>query len=184
MQRLDKDANQEIELDCEPRAALELVAGEEPGLGKEGLELLQIAVQQHVFPRNERVVEDEDGVVLVEAGRQRIVERRAHDARHHLVGSSADELHAGRVHWRNEHHREIGVVGRHRRVLAEEIVMGERGCRGDDFSTGHVDAGVGLLLNCDEHVLDLIGRFGPVDRGIDDRVVHEQDVFLCSPIPR
>ena len=61
--------------------------------------------------------------------------------------------------------------------------MGERGRRRHHLGAGHVDAGVGLLLNGDEHVLDLVGGLGAVDRRIDDGVVHEQHVFLRAPIP-
>ncbi len=113
-QRLGDDADQEVELDRKPRAALELVARQEPGLREKDLELLEVAVKEHVLPGNERVVEYEDGIVLVESRGQRIVERRAHDARHHLIGGAAEQLHAGRIHRRDEHHREVGIMGRHR----------------------------------------------------------------------
>ncbi len=107
-QRLGDHAHQEIELDRQPRAALELVAGEEARLREEDLQLVEVAVQEHVLPWNERVVEHEDGVVLVEARRQRIVVGRAHHARHHLVGGAAEQLHARRIHRRDEHDREVG----------------------------------------------------------------------------
>ncbi len=61
--------------------------------------------------------------------------------------------------------------------------MGERGRRRHYLGAGHIDAGIGLLLNGDEHVFDLVGSLGAVQRRIDDRVVHEQHVFLRAPIP-
>ncbi len=140
-------------------------------------------MQQHVLPGDERVVEHEDRIVLVEARRQRIVERRAHDARHHLVGGAAEQLHAGRIHRRDEHHRQIGIVDRHRRVLAEEIVVRQRRRGRDHLGAGDIDAGVGLLLDGDEDVLHLVGGTGAVDRRVHDRVVHEQDVFLRAAVP-
>ena len=176
-------ADHEIELDGEPGAALELVALQEPGLRIEHLELLEVAVQQHVLPGDQHVVEHEDGVVLVEARRQRIVERRPHHARRHLVGGAAEQLDAGRVHRRDEHHRQVGIVDRHGGVLAEEIVMGQRRGGRHHLGARHVDAGIGLLLDGDEHVLDLVGGARAVDRRIDDGVVHEQHVLLRAPVP-
>ena len=46
-----------------------------PGLRVEFPQHLDVAVHEHVLPRDERVVEDEDGVVLVETAGQGIVER-------------------------------------------------------------------------------------------------------------
>ena len=73
-QRLGDDADHEIELYRQPRAALELVAVEKARARIEHLDLLDVAVEQHVLPRDQHVVEHEDGVVLVEPRRQRIVE--------------------------------------------------------------------------------------------------------------
>ena len=69
---------------------------------------------------------------------------------------------------------------RHRGVLAEEIVVRDRRRGRHHLGARHVDAGVGLLLDGDEHVLDLVGRLGAVDRRIDDGVVHEQDVVPAA----
>ena len=140
-------------------------------------------MQQHVLPGDERVIEHEDRIVLVEPRRQRIVVGRAHDARLHLVGGAAEQLHAGRVHRRDEHDRQIGIVDRHRRVLAEEIVLRQRRRGRDHFRAGDIDAGVGLLLDGDEYVLHLVGGARAIDRRVHDRVVHEQDVFLRAAIP-
>src|SRR5262249_57571190 len=77
-----------------------------------------------------------------------------------------------------------GVGGGDGGIVGGETVVGEGGGGRNHFGAGDVDAGVGLLLNGDEYVFDLIRREGAVDRRIDDRVVHEQHVFLCAPIPR
>src|SRR5262249_20236798 len=74
-QRLGDDADEEVELDREARAALQLIALEESGLRKEGPQFFDVTVQGDVWPRKQQVVENEDGVVLVEARGQGIVER-------------------------------------------------------------------------------------------------------------
>ena len=140
-------------------------------------------MEQHVFPGNENVVEHEDRVVLVEARRQRIIERRAHHARRHLVGCAAEQFHARRIHRRDEHHREIGVVQRHGGVLAEKIIMRQRRRGRHHLGAGNINSGVGVFLDGDVDVLDLIGRLGAIDRRIDDGVVHEQHVLLRAPVP-
>ena len=140
-------------------------------------------MQQHVFPGDEDIVEHEDRVVLVEARRQRIVERRSHHARRHLVGGAAEQFHARRIHRRDEHHREIGVVQRHGGILAEEIIVRQRRRRRHHLGAGYIDPGVGVLLDGDEDVLDLIHGLGAIDRRIDDGVVHEQHVLLRAPVP-
>ncbi len=61
--------------------------------------------------------------------------------------------------------------------------MRERRRGRDHLGAGDIDAGVGLLLDGDEHVLDLIGGALAVDRRVDDGVIHEQDVFLRTPVP-
>jgi outer membrane scaffolding protein for murein synthesis (MipA/OmpV family) len=75
-------------------------------------------------------------------------------------------------------------VGRHRGVLTEEVVVRERGRGRHHLGARHVDARVGLFLDGDEDILDLIGRLGAVDRRIDNGVVHKQHVFLRAPVPR
>src|SRR5262245_4390693 len=64
----------EIQLDAEPRARLQVVTAEEAGVAVKGVRLLDIAVDENVLPRDERVVEEQDRVVLVEAARQRMIE--------------------------------------------------------------------------------------------------------------
>ena len=140
-------------------------------------------MQQHVFPGNEDIIEHEDRVVLVEPRRQRIIERRAHHARRHLIRGAAEQLYARRVHRRDEHHREIGVVQRHRGVLTEKIVMRQRRRGRHHLGAGNIDAGVGFFLDGDEDVLDLIDGLGAIDRRIDDGMVHEQHVLLRAPVP-
>src|SRR5581483_5135521 len=108
--RLGEQAGDEIELHGEPRAGLHGEAVDEAGAGIELLQPLHVAVNEHVLPGDEDVVEDEDGVVLVETGGERIIPRRAGGGGGQLVGRAADQLDAGRVHGRHEHHHHAGVV--------------------------------------------------------------------------
>ncbi len=61
--------------------------------------------------------------------------------------------------------------------------MGDGRRRRHHLGAGHHDAGVGFLLDADEHVLHLVGRLHAVDRRIDDGVVHEQHVVLRARVP-
>src|SRR5690349_20914819 len=92
LERLGDHTDQEVELDREAGAALELIALQEARLREEDLELLKIAMKQHVLPRDQDLVENENRVVFVEARGQRIVERRAHDTCRHLVRRPAEQL--------------------------------------------------------------------------------------------
>ena len=76
LDHLDEEAGEEVELDREPRAALEQRAPDEAGQVV-GAGDLEVAVDQEVLPRDQRVLEHEHGVVLVEAARERVVERAA-----------------------------------------------------------------------------------------------------------
>ena len=140
-------------------------------------------MHQHVFPRHQHVIEHKDRVVFVEPARQRIVERRANGGRDLFIRVAAEQFYARRVHRHHEHDREISVVGRGRRVLAEKIVVGDRRRGRDDLGAGHDHAGIGFLLDRDVDVLDLAGRAPAIDRRVDDRVVHEQHRFLRPLVP-
>ena len=61
--------------------------------------------------------------------------------------------------------------------------MGDRGRGRDHLGTRDDDAAVGLLLHRDKDVLYLLGRLVPVDRRIDDGVVHERHRFLRPLVP-
>jgi hypothetical protein len=74
-------------------------------------------------------------------------------------------------------------VQRHGGILTEKIIVRERRRSRDHLGAGHINAGIGVFLNGDEHVLDLIDGPGAVDRRIDDGVVHEQHVLLRAPVP-
>ena len=181
--RLIEQSRNEIELHCEPRTALKGEIVKEPRRRIELHQHFDIAMDEHVFPRNEDIVEDEDRVVLVEPGRERIVEGRAHRGRLHLVRAAAEEFYPGGVHRRDEHHREVVVGDFRRHVLAEEIVMRQR-CRGrHHLGARHMNTGVGLLVDGYKDVLHLIRRFVAVDRRIDDRMVHKTDAFLHPLVP-
>ena len=129
------------------------------------------------------LVEDEDRVVLVEPGRQRIVVRRAVHQRRLLVRCAADQLQARRIDRHHEHQRHVQVLGRGLRTLAHEVVVGDRRRGRHHLGAGDDDAAVGLLLHRDVDVLHLFGRLVAVDRRIDDGVVHERHGFLRTLVP-
>ena len=52
--------------------------GRKPEAGKNVVDLVDVAVDEDVLPRDEHLVEDEDRVVLVQPAGQRVVERAAH----------------------------------------------------------------------------------------------------------
>ena len=183
VERFRQQPGHEIELHRETRASLEAESVEKAGARVEAQNLVGVAVNQHVLPGDQHVVEHENRVVLVETRRQRIVERRAKRCRDLLIGRAAEQFHAGRVHRHDEHDGEIGVAGRRRRVLTEEIVMRERRRGRHHFGARHDHARVGLLLDRDIDVLDFVGRPPAIDRRIHDRVVHEQDVLLRALVP-
>ena len=183
VQRAGDQPGDEIELDRVAGAALKAEAVQEAGARVKAQDLVGVAVDQDVLPGDQHLVEHEDRVVLVEARGQRIVVGGAEPGRDFLVGIAADQLHPRRIHRQDEHDRHVGVGGRGRRVLAEEIVMGDRRRGRHHLGPGHHNAGIGLLLDRDVDVLDFAGRPAAIDRRVDDRVVHEQDRFLRPLVP-
>ena len=159
LQGLVEGAGDEVELDRQAGAALHREQPAEAALGEPLLAALEVAVDQYVLPGDEHLVHHQDRVVLVETAGQRVVERRSGDTRHQFVGGAADQLHAGGVHRRDEHQGEVGVVAEQlRRTLADEVVVGQRGIRGDHLGAADDDAAVDFLVHRDEHVLDLVHR--------------------------
>ena len=91
LDRLDEHAGEEVELHREPGAALHQRTPDEAGQVVRGRDL-EVAVDQEVLPRDQRVLEDEHGVVLVEAAGERVVERAADGRGRELVRRPADQL--------------------------------------------------------------------------------------------
>ena len=158
-------------------------AVEEPRARIEALEPLHVAMNDDILPRNERVIEYEDGVVLVETRRERIIPRGAGGGGGKLVGRSADQLDAGRVHRRNEHHHHAWIGNLLAHVLTEEVIMGERRVGGHHLGARDVDARVRLFLDGDVDILDLLDRLVAVDRRIDEGVVEIEHRLLRSLVP-
>ena len=167
-----------MELHGEPCAALQREAVEESRARIEVFEAFDVAMNEDVLPRDERIIEHEDGIVLVEPRRQRIIPRRTRGRGGELVGRPADQLDTGRVHRRDEHHHHRRIVDLLAHVLAKKIVMGQRRIGRDHFGARNIDTGVGLFLDGDVDILDLFGRLVAVDRWIDQCVVEIEHRFL------
>ena len=177
--RLEQQAGDEVELDRQPRAAMHDEARQEAGAREEVVGLLDVAVDEDVLPGDQHLVHDEDGVVLVEPRRERIVERAAHHRRRHLVGRAADELHARRVGRHHEDDGEILVLQRDQPVMGDEGVVGQHRAGRHHLGAGDDQAGVGFLLDMAADVGDLVRRPVAVDRRMDDGVVDEGHALLA-----
>ena len=140
LDRLQQQAGDEIELDREPRAAVHDEARQEAGAREEVVGLLDVAVDEDVLPGDQHLVHDEDGVVLVEARGERIVERAAHRGRRHLVGRAADELHARRIGRDHEDDGEVLVLQRDQAVMGDEGVVGQHRAGRHHLGAGDDDA--------------------------------------------
>ena len=158
-------------------------ARQEARLREEVVGLLHVAVAEHVLPGHQHLVHDEDRVVLVDAGGQRVVEGAAHHGRGHLVGRPADQLHAGRAGRDHEDGGKALVADGDQAVVGHERVVGERRARRHHLGAGHDDAGVGLLLHVAVDVADLLGRAVAIDGGMDDGVVDERHALLAELVP-
>ena len=181
--RLQQQAGDEVELDREPRAAVDDEARQESGAREEVVGLLDVGVDEDVLPGHQHLVHDEDRVVLVEPRRQRVVERAAHDGGGHLVRGPADQLRAGRVGRQHEDQREVLVLQRDQAVVGDEGVVGQRRAGRDHLGAGDDQAGVGLALDVAADVGDLVRRPVAIDRRVDDRVVDERHALLAEAVP-
>ena len=108
--RLDQEAGDKIQLDREPGAAVQLEARHEPATREERVGFFEVAVNKDVLPGHENFIHDEDRVILVEAARQRVVERAAEHSGALLVRHAADELDAWGVCRDQKDQREILVL--------------------------------------------------------------------------
>ena len=184
--RLEQQARDEVELDGQPHAAVEHEARQEAGTREEVVDLVDIAIGEHVFPRNENLVEYDDRVVLIEPAGQRIIEGAAHRRGGHLVRRTAEQLHARRVGGHDADECEILGLDRQRAVVGDEVVMRERGSGGDHFRAADDQAAVGFLLDVHVDVAHFCQFLVAVHRRIHDRVIDEGDflLHLLVPAPR
>src|ERR1700727_4106134 len=91
-QRLRQQPGNEIELDRKARAALEHGPEDEAGPHEEVQHAGGIAIDEDVLPRDKNLVQNEDRIVLIEARRQRIVERRTVAPGRTLVRRATQQL--------------------------------------------------------------------------------------------
>jgi hypothetical protein len=115
----------------------------------------RVAIEQHVVPWDQHVVEDQQGVDLVEAVGERIVGRRAAAGE----AGAADMLQTRRVHRADEAHRivrqlVVAPVGDGR---LDEGLVGIGGRR-LVLGAAHDDAGIRLLHDMQQHVGVLLLR--------------------------
>ena len=160
--------------------------GQEAGAREEVVGLVDVGIDEHVLPRHQHVIHDEDRVVLVQPARQRVVERTAHRRGALLVGHAADQLHAGRVGRHDEDHGEVLVLHRDQSVVRDEGVVRQRRTGGDDLGAADADAGVGLLGHAHVDVgrpARRAGRHVAIHRRMDDRVVDERQPLLAVAVP-
>ena len=65
----EQQAGYEIELDGQSRATMEHEAGRKPERGKKLFTLVDVAVGEHILPRDKNLIEDDDRIVFIEAAR-------------------------------------------------------------------------------------------------------------------
>ena len=128
----------------------------------------RVTVQEDALARHLDVVEDGDGVHLVEARGQRIVEARAALG----VGVAADELEPGRAHGDGEGERVAAVLGADVRARVDGQLVGVGGERGQHAGAADDDPGLGVGDLVQRHLARrLLGlRLGAVDLRVHDRV--------------
>ncbi|CAK9133808.1 unnamed protein product, partial [Ilex paraguariensis] len=131
----------------EGRVAVQRLAQEMGGPG--------VAVEQHVLPGNQHVVEDHDGIHFVEAMAQRMVLGRCAGGQ----ARAADEAQAGRAQVADEAY---GVFGLRRVAPVRQPRLGEGlvgiGGSGLVLGAAHDDACIGLLDHVQQHVGVLVLR--------------------------
>jgi hypothetical protein len=155
---------------------------EKTGLRAELLYLAEAAVDEHVLPRDQHLIQDENGVVLVQPRGQRVIEWAAHRRGHGRIRWPADQLHPGRVHSDSGDESEFPLA-HWQAVVGDEVVVRQGRAGGDDLGAANDQAAVGFALHVHEDVLDLVGRPVPVHRGMHDRVVPEQHLLLRLGVP-
>ena len=129
---------------------------------------LDIAVDEDPVPRHQHVVEDAEGILLVETRRQRLVERIGSRRRCRIA---TQEFQAGRVERNGEGHRILGGTCRDRLPGIHRLLVGV-GCEGGQHATAPDDDAVGRFADLSHR--DLVAQdpaVGPlVDGGLDDRM--------------
>ena len=137
---------------------------------------LDVAVDEHLFPGDEHIVENDEAVGLVEAAAQRIVERAAGLKRER---AARIELQSRRVDRDGDADRMVLIAGL-KRVNAAQIEIVRIEARGRELlrARDH-DAAVALLdhAGVEGGVALAVRRFGTVDLGRHDRIGRPQVIF-------
>ena len=146
---------------------------------------LGVAVEQHVVPRDQHVVEDQQRVDFIEAIGERIIL----DGGAAGEAVAADEFQVRRAQVADEANcvvRQLGVAPVGDGWLGESLVGVSRG--GFVFRAAHDDAGIGLLDHVQQHVGVLVLRtLGPVALGIGvgrdmERVLAHHTVHMAADV--
>ncbi len=127
-----------------------------------------ITVDEDPIPRDNHVVEDAEGVLLVEPRRQRFVEVVRTGSRDRVA---AQELQAGRVERDGDDKRVLLGARRKRDRRVDGLFVGEQRQRAEHQAAADDDPFRGLAHLSDRHLIAEDGRVGAlVDRGLNDRV--------------
>ena len=139
----------------------------------------RVAVHEDAVPGHDDVVEDDHPVLLVEARRERVVERRPR------LGErvAQDDLEARRVHRQREAERVGGVLGPQRAARVDRDLVGVGRERREHARAAHDDP-LGRLADLVQRDLAGAGRrVGPraVDLRVHDRV-RRREVVLAHQL--
>ncbi len=162
---------------------MEHEARQEAGAREEVVDLVDVAVSEHVLPWHQHFVEYDDRIVFVQPARERIVERAAHSSGGHFVRWPAEQLHAGRIGGDDADEREILGLDGQRAVVRDEVVVRQRGRGGHHFRAADHQAGVGFLLHVHVHVAHFRQFLVAIHRRIHDGVIDEGDFLLHLLVP-
>ena len=99
---------------------MQVVAIEKSGLRKERVCAFDVPEDEEVLPRDERLVENQHGIILVETARERMIECTASVL---LVGRPAQQTRSRRIHWGDEDKRKILRLTR---FQVDRAVLGDK----------------------------------------------------------
>src|SRR5215471_19722289 len=142
-----------------------------------------VLIDKDVFPWNQSLVEDDNGIVLIQTTRQRIIKGTAHHLSSHGIRRATEHLHPRGTHGGDEGNGKLFGLDGSSISVSNKVVMRQSRAGGDHFRATDDEASVGLSVHMDIHVSDLIRGPVTVYGRVDKRVVQEQDALLGFTIP-